>query len=214
MSRHGDALLRLRSHHERNDLASERHDSMRGRFGALAGRAPAADRVAVADGLFVTPPEIATRMVGLLGLQEGQRILEPSAGTGHLLDAAQAACRHLQITAAEQCPRLCRHLFERYPGVALRTGDFLGMTFPASFDAVLMNPPFRRGSDVKHILHARSFLRPGGRLVSLCYNGAVQRARLQPLADTWELLNAGSFRSEGTGAGVVLLTMTPSLPHT
>ena len=212
MSRHGDALLRLRSHQERNALAGERHDAMRGRFNALAGRGSAEDLVAVADGLFITPPAIAARMAGLLDLQEGDRLLEPSAGTGHLIDAAQAACPGLKITAAEQCPRLCRHLFERYPGVSLRTGDVLGMTFPAPFDAVLMNPPFRRGTDVQHILHARSLLRPGGRLVSLCYNGVAQQRRLQPIVTTWERLPPGSFRTAGTEADVILLILIAGDP--
>ena len=48
---------------------------------------------------------------------------------------------------------------------------------------------------------------PGGRLVSLCYDGAVQNRNLRPMATTWEVLPVGSFKCEGTGAGVVMLSI-------
>lgn len=208
MTRHGDALLRLRSHQERNALDSERHDRMRGRFDALANRGNPRERVAVSEGLFITPPEIARRIVEMAHIQAGARLLEPSAGTGRILDAVQALGVPVDVTAAELCPRLCRHLFESYPGTRLRAGDFLSLTFPAPFDVVVMNPPFRRGTDVQHITRALEWLKPGGVLVSLCYDGAAQAKHLRPIADHWETLPARSFKSEGTSAGVVLLSIT------
>jgi hypothetical protein len=68
-----------------------------------------------------------------------------------------------------------------------------------------MNPPFRRGLDVKHILHARTLLANGGRIVALCYHGAKQQA-LRPICSQWEPI-AGAFTSEGTQAEVVLLVI-------
>jgi 16S rRNA G1207 methylase RsmC len=76
------------------------------------------------------------------------------------------------------------------------------------FDCVVMNPPFRRGLDVQHVTHARQFLKPGGLLISLCYNGMVQAKGLRPIASTWEVLPSGSFKSEGTAAETVLLTLS------
>ena len=76
----------------------------------------------------------------------------------------------------------------------------------ACFDAVIMNPPFKRGLDIKHIKHAYQFLRVGKPLVALCYNGKKQNAELKPWADTWEVLPSGTFKESGTGAEVVLLT--------
>jgi 16S rRNA G1207 methylase RsmC len=88
----------------------------------------------------------------------------------------------------------------------LRQGDLLEMNIKA--DAVIMNPPFKMGRDIKHILHAFENLAPGGLLISLCYNGVKQNKQLKPLADTWEVLPAGSFKAEGTRAEIVLLTLT------
>ena len=70
-----------------------------------------------------------------------------------------------------------------------------------------MNPPFERGLDVKHIEHAKTMLSKTGILVSLCFNGVKQTQKLKPICDTWEVLPEGSFKSEGTRASVVLLTI-------
>jgi hypothetical protein len=48
------------------------------------------------------------------------------------------------------------------------------------FDRVVMNPPFDHGADIKHVEHARKFLKPGGRLVAVVANGPRQRERLLP----------------------------------
>jgi hypothetical protein len=73
------------------------------------------------------------------------------------------------------------------------------------FDSVLMNPPFRLGSDCQHVRHALTLLRPGGRLVSLVANGPRQRTQLRPLATDWIDLPAGSFASEGTTVNAAIL---------
>jgi 16S rRNA G1207 methylase RsmC len=70
-----------------------------------------------------------------------------------------------------------------------------------------MNPPFADGADIKHILHARTFLNPGGKLVAICANGPRQQAALQPLASSWEPLPAGTFKESGTNVNTVLLTI-------
>jgi 16S rRNA G1207 methylase RsmC len=92
----------------------------------------------------------------------------------------------------------------------VRNRDFLATTVQdlgGEFDAVIMNPPFKQGRDVKHILHALDMLKPGGRLVSLCYNGTKQNELLKPMACEWHELPANSFREEGTDASVALLVI-------
>ena len=72
-------------------------------------------------------------------------------------------------------------------------------------DCVLMNPPFSKGQDVAHILHALKFLKPGGRLVALCAAGPRQQAELRPLATTWEELPGDTFASQGTNVRAALM---------
>ena len=149
--------------------------------------------------LFPTPPAIARRMAAAAGAAPGHRVLEPSAGTGRLLQALPPGC---DVVAVEVAPALARQ-------IGARCADFLSLT-PAdlgTFDRIVMNPPFGNAQDVRHILHARQFLAPGGVLVALCANGPRQRAALQPLATEWHSLPAGSFASEGTGVNVAMLVL-------
>lgn len=152
---------------------------------------------ASAPQLFPTPPALARRMVELADVRPGHRVLEPSAGTGRLLQALPPGC---DVTAVEINTTLSRH-------INARCADFLSLS-PADigpFARIVMNPPFANAQDVRHILHARQFLAPGGALVALCANGPRQRAALQHLATQWHDLPAGSFASEGTGVNVALL---------
>ena len=196
-------LLHLR---DETEAAGEEMANERGRFEALK-KPEAAPRVVSAFNLFQTPPQIAARMADMLDPGAGI-LLEPSAGLGRLYSAARDAGHIGPVILAEQSPDCCRELYEltrEDRAATLKQGDFLGMSFQV--DAVLMNPPFKMGRDIKHILHAFDMLKPGGLLVSLCFNGSRQNKKLKPLADTWETLPAGSFKSEGTRAEIVLLTM-------
>lgn len=167
----------------------------------------------VVDQLFQTPAEIAGRMAELMPDCGPLRILEPSAGLGMLFRAIRQRNSAANITLVEIAADCCRELYrqtESDPAARLFQRDFLACcsdTLGGFFDVVVMNPPFRRGTDVKHIRHAVGLLRPGGLLVSLCYDGVAQRRAFQSdPAWTWEPLPANSFKDSGTGAGVVLLT--------
>jgi SAM-dependent methyltransferase len=59
-------------------------------FDAMKDTLKAGIKVVSAPQLFPTPPDIAARMVELAEIEPGQRILEPSAGTGNILSAILA----------------------------------------------------------------------------------------------------------------------------
>ena len=207
MNRRNDALLRLASLRERDELDGERRSAMRGRFAALAGRTDYHDRVITSHNLFPTPPAIVLRMIAVADIRPEHRLLEPSAGTGHILSALPRGC---ETVAVEICAKLQAHLYEQYPHVLLRAGDFLTKTatdLGGLFHRIIMNPPFKQGEDIRHIAHARTLLEPGGRLVALCYDGVRQHAKLKPMTSSWTPLPPGSFKGEGTTAGVILLTI-------
>jgi len=191
-----------------NDLEGVIMAGEAGRFARLASRHAdgTAPRAVAAFNLFQTPTEIAAQMADMIP-DGAEAILEPSAGLGRLYQAAQKPGR--RFTLLDESRDCCQEL-ERLStdtGDTVKQADFLTMTPGEPFDAVLMNPPFKMGRDVKHIIHALQFVKAGGRLISLCYNGVKQNKNLEPLADSWEVLPAGSFKSEGTRAEIVLLTM-------
>ena len=162
--------------------------------------------------LFPTPSGLAARMVSLADIQPGATVLEPSAGTGALLDAIRdEGADSAAVTAVEINLGLTA-----IKGKASRVhyGDFLACSSAdlGAFDRIIMNPPFANADDIRHITHARTMLKPGGRLVALCANGPRQSAALRPLVEAcggfWEELAPDTFKSAGTAVRTVLLTLS------
>lgn len=127
--------------------------------------------------LFPTPKEVAARLVDIAEIQPGECVLEPSAGTGNLVQAVIDSGVDTEILAYEISMGLVHKLAGRWPSyrVQVRQADFLEVTdFQGQYPVILMNPPFINGADIKHIEHARTFLKPGGRLVAICAGGPRQ----------------------------------------
>ena len=189
---------------------------------AMRAAVKAGVQVVSAPQLFPTPHALAARMVDLAGLAIGMRVLEPSAGTGRLLEALPGISPFglvrqtaLQVVAVEVNAALAARLACSGLAGAVRCADFLQCSADDGdlglFDAVLMNPPFAHGADIEHITYALKMLKPGGRLVALCANGPRQNASLRPMVEArgggWEDLPADTFKDEGTGVRVALITM-------
>jgi len=165
--------------------------------------------VVAAPQLFPTPAPLAERMVELAGVERGESVLEPSAGTGRLLDAIRAAGG--VTTAVEINYKLCEILRSRFDDV--RQADFLSCSSETLglFPRVIMNPPFEGASDIRHIRHAWNFVRAGGRLVALCADGPRQAKVLGAFAEehggTYEPLPEGSFLEAGTNVRVAMVVV-------
>lgn len=172
----------------------------------LAVESGAIDDVKGTHGQFFTPPGIAQQVVSLANLQPGQSVLEPSAGEGALLSAITVATRN---TAVEIDPKLAANLKLWFETLRVVQKDFLQCQ-PAElglFDVVLMNPPFTRGADIKHVQWARTFLKPRGRLVAIVADGPKQRELLLPETLDCEELPEGSFKSTGTNVKTMIIVM-------
>jgi phospholipid N-methyltransferase len=170
-------------------------------------------QVTSANQLFPTPPNLAARMVEMAEIEDGSEVLEPSAGTGRILDALindnqtdWKTGKIKRLVAVETNTKLAHALRTQYACADVTEADFLTCNGNlGKFDRILMNPPFENGSDIKHIKHAVAMLKPGGRLVAICANGPRQTEQLKPLASEWEDLPAGTF--DGTGVRAALLTI-------
>ena len=199
-------LLRLLSIRDQLEAVGEDMARERPRFNAL--RKDPGARAVSAFNLFQTPEGLAERMASMIPA-DSSRVLEPSAGLGRLYRAARRAMPSARITLVESAADCCAELYRGIEGDTLATlsqRDFLEYQ-GGPFDCVMMNPPFKQGRDIKHIKHAAGLLAPGGRLIGLCLDGARQNAKLRPLCSSWEPLGPGVFKSEGTRAPVVLLTI-------
>lgn len=170
-------------------------------------------------GIFYTPDPLAIELAGYCGILPDQRWLEPHAGMGAL--AMAAAHLGASVTCMDIVPRhadACRALgFEAHVGDFLRTEprDLLFSDSPP-FDGVLMNPPFAKMDDARHFLHARRFIRRGGKLVSVM-SGAVEFREAAPYREIRELvqqaggsierLPQGSFKESGTMVNTCLVIL-------
>jgi predicted RNA methylase len=172
-------------------------------------------------GFYPTPPTLAAYAVSLARITPGARVLEPSAGTGSLVEAlVEAGAR---VTALELQADRAAYLRAAWEGrgVKVHAADFLSFGASSDFDAVVMNPPFsiagRRYTDIEHVRHAMSLVRPGGRVVAIM--AAATPTRDEPRAlrfredirawhPAWEPVEAKRFRLSGTDVPTVLLTLT------
>jgi len=162
------------------------------------------------NGFFPTPAALADRMVEALEVEEGDTVLEPSAGTGALVSAAKRRHPDCHVVAIEINPKLARK--SDYPTV---TGDFIDLELETKFDRVIMNPPFELLQDCVHTCKAFEHLKPGGRLVGIMGVGVTFRREAKAVAarelidafGSWEKLPANSFRESGTDVNTIMVTL-------
>ena len=170
--------------------------------------------------LFETPAALADEMAARLSV-EGS-ILEPSAGNGALVDAVlRRSLENVVIHAWEIDERCVENMRRKYAGrddVEIQHGEFLDRLHGPQFHAVLMNPPFSKGRDIQHVLHAWTLLLPRGVLAAITSPGWTFRADkkhsafrtwVKSLGDRAEVteLPAGTFAKSGTQVAARLLVI-------
>lgn len=151
-------------------------------------------------GWFASPPAAAQSVIDLAGIEPGMLTLEPSVGEAAIALLAEA--EGAEITAYEIDPKRA-DVASKALGIDVRVYDFLSVVPAPLYDRVVMNPPFAQRADVKHVLHAIKFLKPGGRLVSIMSAGILFRtdALTTSLRDQlahYEALPDDSFKASGT----------------
>lgn len=114
-------------------------------------------KVVAAPQLFATPTDLARKVVELADIGDHHEVLEPSAGTGALLDAIRERAANARVFAVEVNGSLAENLANRHAAPAdaaeglcknVLQGDFLSLS-PAAlgkFDRIVMNPPFDNGA--------------------------------------------------------------------
>lgn len=115
---------------------------------------------------YYTPDALAAELVELADIQPSMTVLEPSAGHG-------AIAKHIKgKTDNLKCVEIDLYGFTELDslGFKVEQADFLTLTPTAhfgTFDRIVMNPPFSRDQDARHVTHAFQFLKPGGKLVAI-----------------------------------------------
>jgi protein-L-isoaspartate O-methyltransferase len=167
------------------------------------------------DGWFATPPDVVEELLQLAGPRPGMLALEPSAGEGAI--AAALAPLVERVDCIEQDPGRFAVLQRLGDNVRAYTrGDFLAVPPHPGYDLIVMNPPFAKGADVRHVRHALRFLRPGGRLAAVMSAGvrhrdtrgaAGFRALVQDRRGWFTDVDPAAFASSGTSFRTVIVTI-------
>lgn len=156
---------------------------------------------------FYTPPELADRLVKLAEINSRCICLEPSAGLA-AISGAMVRAGAQSVTNVEIDPETARAL--RAMGLHVIEDDFLnvGPCRLGKFDRVVMNPPFAKDQDVKHVQHALQFLKTGGILVAVMASNVDRKCfdRLVAGLD-YEVVpvESGAFKESGTNVATIIL---------
>jgi len=155
---------------------------------------------------FETPEWLAKKMVELSTAAEmSGMMLEPSAGKGAIakyFPKNNIVLIELNNTNIEYLEKVFGD-----KAAAIYNSDFLLFNFIKDFQYIIMNPPFSKQQDVKHILHAWELLADGGTLVSVVSESPFFRENaLSKEFRRWvedndvdvTSLDAGTFKESGT----------------
>ncbi len=167
---------------------------------------------------FPTPPAIARGVVDLAEITNEMQILEPSAGRGALVLEVKERTPDAMVSMFELMPdnnKFLRDLKLHACGIGEPT-DFLDVKPFDVFDRVVMNPPFGRQADIKHVTHALKFLKLGGLLVSVMSSSVTFRSNklttdfrqlIEDRGGHMEELPEGAFKSSGTMVNTVIVVI-------
>ncbi len=167
-------------------------------------------------GYFPTPEPLAQQLVELADIQPGNRVWEPEAGSGHLMDVVRKRHPEIELFYCEVNCFLLEILREKYESA--KTVHFIGRdAFEVAstrtehpFDRIIMNPPFERGQDAEHVQYAFSLIAPDGILAAVISPGILSRKDgkakqfrefLQKTRALVHDIPAGAFKSSGTNVG-------------
>lgn len=174
---------------------------------------------------FSTPIPLAETAAFILDPDIGERILEPTAGTGNLVDAVVRLAG--KVTAIELEPRRVDALRWGDQAEEVIEGDFFAHDSKQLYDAVMANPPWRKGDVAPQatpglnqgdladgfIYRALELLKEGGRLVAVMPEHYLENNNLiRWLKEHHTLIGRlqspeGAYVSRGTKVGSVILAV-------
>lgn len=156
---------------------------------------------------FATPPEVADWLVMLAGgVHEDEKVLEPSAGTGAIIDAIHRSCNDLVVDCFELMPEN-KELLSKKSNINILGDDFttydLGL-----YDKIIANPPFSKNQDIRHIKRMYEHLNNGGTVAAImsCHWKIASEKECADFREWLKDVHAkicdieeGSFKQSGTG---------------
>ena len=158
---------------------------------------------------FETPAPLAELIVQRAGIMPGWVCLEPSAGHGNIARLLPN-CDCIELNPANR-----QHLTEH--GFNLIHDDFMTFEPQKTYDAIVMNPPFCKQQDIKHVTKAINMAK---RVVAAIIGTSPMwrtdkasvdfRNLVASYGGTIEELPANSFKDSGTNVNTALVLVKKS----
>lgn len=152
---------------------------------------------------YATPPETVHAFLDSYeGITLGDRILEPSAGNGAVIQALRSRGFTNRIDAVELRPEEQPALEALADNVTI--GDFLDYDPDIGYDVIIGNPPYSQAQEF--IDKSLELLAPGGVLIFLLRTNFLESAKRfewwqqHPLSGLYTLHKRPSFTGKGTDA--------------
>lgn len=156
---------------------------------------------------FATPPEVADWLVMLAGgVHEDEKVLEPSAGTGAIIDAIHRSCPHVIVDCYELMPEN-KEILSKKDNICILGDDFTKCDV-AQYDKIIANPPFGKNQDIRHVKRMYEHLNNGGTVAAImsCHWKIASEKECADFREWLKDVHAkicdieeGSFKQSGTG---------------
>jgi predicted RNA methylase len=167
---------------------------------------------------FETPDALADKIIDAAQIAPHHNFLEPSAGSGQIAKRATVLTSDVDVIEIQEALHDTMMCSGEYANTT--HGDFLVLDNIQRYDRIVMNPPFGRQADIKHVSKAIGLLKPGGRIVAIMSAGVTFRSNkltedfrsLVAIHDgVIESLPEGSFKTSGTTVNTVMLTLDKNI---
>ena len=165
---------------------------------------------------FATPPEVADWLVSLAGdFSPDCKVLEPSAGTGAIIDAIHRVQPDVVVDCYELMPENKEKL-SKLDHIRLLGDDFTQAEHPSEYDLIVANPPFSKNQDIRHVMQMYQDLKPGGTVAAITSRHWQQasekackdfRAFLEEVSAQVYEIEEGAFKKSGTGVGTIAIVI-------
>lgn len=164
---------------------------------------------------YETPPAVIDELLSVAGIRfDGKLVLEPSCGHGAI--AREIFARGGEVDGIELNPKTAERAKALGCFRSVLVADFLEIKsfVGEQYDAVIMNPPFTRSADMRHVRFAWQFVRPGGCLAAVMSPGFTFRQDKEAtsfrefsehVGAQWRWLPEDSFRSSGTSVSALIV---------
>lgn len=163
---------------------------------------------------FATPEPVGFKMAEWANIQQGEKVLEPSAGHGAI---ARFFPARTDVTMVEPSYELSQRAALANGAARIVNEQFEDLHISNKYDAIVMNPPYGSGGKtaIEHVSKAAKHLRDAGRVVALIPRGGITDKRLAAFMESEDAANlylvakidmpASTFERAGTAVNTQVL---------